>query len=191
MTAVSRGDIADLVTSTGRLAPRDYADVGAQVSGRIEKLFVGVGDRVKEGDKLASIDAETFRERMQQSETSVAISKNNLETERENLKKAERDYLRQKAISETAATTRETVPGIPFPLRWRVFHVQSFHRAILPSTKQCDPVLLSLRAIVRCTPRPESLRDSRRGLPIWVRRQPRLVDGWGLANHADYGSCQS
>ncbi|MGH6609764.1 MAG: efflux RND transporter periplasmic adaptor subunit, partial [Burkholderiaceae bacterium] len=37
---VQRGDIEDLVGATGSLQPRDYVDVGAQVSGQLKKLHV-------------------------------------------------------------------------------------------------------------------------------------------------------
>src|SRR5690606_29026465 len=56
---ITIGDIEDLVTATGTLEPRDKVDVGAQVSGQIEKIFVEVGDVVKAGDILAKIDATT------------------------------------------------------------------------------------------------------------------------------------
>ncbi len=56
-TTVQRGDIEDLVGATGSLQPRDYVDVGAQVSGQLKKLHVDVGSEVKEGDLLAEIDA--------------------------------------------------------------------------------------------------------------------------------------
>ena len=55
---VQRGDIEDLVGATGSLQPRDYVDVGAQVSGQLKKLHVEVGTEVKEGQLLAEIDAE-------------------------------------------------------------------------------------------------------------------------------------
>src|SRR5690625_5972988 len=42
---VKRGDIEALVTATGVLQPRNFVDVGAQVSGQLEKLHVEVGDR--------------------------------------------------------------------------------------------------------------------------------------------------
>jgi len=54
---VERGDIQNLVTATGVLQPRDYVDVGAQVSGQLKKLMVVVGQQVKTGDLLAEIDA--------------------------------------------------------------------------------------------------------------------------------------
>ena len=58
---VERGEIQNLVTATGVLQPREYVDVGAQVSGQLRKLLVVVGQQVKAGDLLAEIDATVFR----------------------------------------------------------------------------------------------------------------------------------
>src|SRR5690625_6651675 len=57
---VKRGDIEALVTATGVLQPRNFVDVGAQVSGQLEKLHVEVGDQVQAGDLLAEIDATVY-----------------------------------------------------------------------------------------------------------------------------------
>ena len=46
---VTRGTLAVNVSATGTLAPRTQVDVGAEVSGRIDKLFVDFNDPVKKG----------------------------------------------------------------------------------------------------------------------------------------------
>ena len=56
-STVQRGDIEDVVTATGTLQPRDYVDVGAQVSGQLRKIHVEVGDTVNAGDTLLIIKA--------------------------------------------------------------------------------------------------------------------------------------
>jgi macrolide-specific efflux system membrane fusion protein len=61
LSTVQRGDIEDLVTATGSLQPRDYVDVGAQVSGQLKKIHVEVGSVVREGDLLAEIDPTVYR----------------------------------------------------------------------------------------------------------------------------------
>jgi macrolide-specific efflux system membrane fusion protein len=50
---VVRGDLEDSVTATGILQPRDYVDVGTQVSGQLRKLHVVIGSAVKSGQLLA------------------------------------------------------------------------------------------------------------------------------------------
>ena len=61
---VTRGDIEDVVTATGTLQPRDYVDVGAQVSGQLKKIHVEVGSEVKAGDLLAEIDPVVLQTRV-------------------------------------------------------------------------------------------------------------------------------
>ena len=55
--AVTRGALERTVTSLGTIKPRDYVDVGAQISGQISKLHVQIGDQVEQGDLLAELDA--------------------------------------------------------------------------------------------------------------------------------------
>ena len=57
---VVRGNIEDVVTAQGKLEPKEYVNVGAQVSGQIEKLYVDIGDTVKAGDPIADIDPEIY-----------------------------------------------------------------------------------------------------------------------------------
>lgn len=106
---VTTGNIEDLVTSTGTLQPRDYVDVGAQVSGQIDQLLVEVGDVVTKGQDLVKIDATQAEARMEQSEIQLSTNRNSLETQRENLKKTERDFQRQKNLFAQDATTRQSV----------------------------------------------------------------------------------
>jgi HlyD family secretion protein len=54
--AVSHGDLAIAVSATGTLQPRNQVDVGAEVSGKIDNLYVDFNDHVKKGQKLAKID---------------------------------------------------------------------------------------------------------------------------------------
>ena len=58
VAAVERRDLDIAVMATGRLRPRDFVDVGAQVSGQLSRLSVGIGDQVAAGDLLAEVDAE-------------------------------------------------------------------------------------------------------------------------------------
>lgn len=105
--AVNMGDIEDLVTATGTLEPRDKVDVGAQVSGQIEKLTVEVGDQVKAGDVLAEIDATTAQARVEANRASLRAQESNLMDRYNTLEKAERDYERQKNLQAAGASTEE------------------------------------------------------------------------------------
>lgn len=58
--AVETGSIEQTVTALGALQPKDYVDVGAQVSGTLEIVHVKIGDIVKKGDLLAEVDPTVY-----------------------------------------------------------------------------------------------------------------------------------
>ena len=45
--------ITQSVSATGTLSPTDTVEVGSQISGRIESVFVDINDEVKEGQIIA------------------------------------------------------------------------------------------------------------------------------------------
>jgi macrolide-specific efflux system membrane fusion protein len=122
---VQRGDIEDQVSATGSLQPRDYVDVGAQVSGQLRKILVEVGSEVKEGDLLAEIDAETSMARVEASRAQLRSQQAQM-TERElALSKAERDLQRQKNLMLEEATTTETLQNAETTVRTARAQIQS------------------------------------------------------------------
>ena len=54
---VSNGDIEDSVLATGVLEATKMVSVGAQVSGQVKKMYVQLGDQVKQGQLIAQIDS--------------------------------------------------------------------------------------------------------------------------------------
>jgi HlyD family secretion protein len=70
--AVARGTLAVTVSATGTLAPRNQVDVGAEVSGRIDKLNVDFNDHVKKGQVLALINTDQYLAQLQQAKASLA-----------------------------------------------------------------------------------------------------------------------
>jgi len=57
-------DIEEVVTAQGKLEPKNYVDVGAQVSGQLKKVTVAIGDNVKTGDLIAEIDPQIYEARL-------------------------------------------------------------------------------------------------------------------------------
>ncbi|MDG2947854.1 efflux RND transporter periplasmic adaptor subunit [Bisgaard Taxon 10/6] len=56
---VQRGNIEKSVVASGSIESSNEVDVGAQVSGKITKLYVKLGQEVKKGDMIADIDSTT------------------------------------------------------------------------------------------------------------------------------------
>jgi macrolide-specific efflux system membrane fusion protein len=114
---VQRGDIEDLVGATGALQPRDYVDVGAQVSGQLKKLHVDVGAEVKEGDLLAEIDATQSAARVDANRASLRAQQATLAERQVTLDKAERDLQRQRNLMAEEATTAEQLQNAETAVR--------------------------------------------------------------------------
>ncbi|MFC5769992.1 efflux RND transporter periplasmic adaptor subunit, partial [Thauera sinica] len=107
--AVQRGDIEDVVTATGTLQPRDYVDVGAQVSGQLRKIHVEVGSEVKEGDLLAEIDPTVYLARVDASRAQLRNLRAQLKEREAQVALAGIQFRRQTALMAEDATTRETL----------------------------------------------------------------------------------
>ncbi len=125
LATVQRGDIEDLVSATGSLQPRDYVDVGAQVSGLLRKLHVQVGSEVREGDLLAEIDAETSIAKVDASRAQLRSQQAQLAERELALAKAERDLQRQKNLMAEEATTAETLQNAETALQTARVQIQS------------------------------------------------------------------
>lgn len=114
---VQRVDLEDLVSATGSLQPRDYVDVGAQVSGQLRKIHVEVGSDVTEGQLLAEIDAEQSAARVEASRANLRAQQAQLSQNQVNVEKAERDLQRQKNLMAAEATTLELVQNAETTLK--------------------------------------------------------------------------
>ncbi|WP_261790171.1 biotin/lipoyl-binding protein [Fusobacterium polymorphum] len=56
---VKRSDISQTIVASGTVRSNNRVEVGAQVSGKITKINVILGQKVKKGDLLATIDSLT------------------------------------------------------------------------------------------------------------------------------------
>src|ERR1041384_4874303 len=83
-TTVSRGPITQVVTATGTLNPVVSVQVGSQVSGNIQKLFVDFNSPVKAGQLVAQIDPALFQATVTQAEGDLASAQAALELARIN-----------------------------------------------------------------------------------------------------------
>ena len=76
---VSRGDLMQVVTASGQLNPVVKVEVGSQISGIIEKLFVDFNSQVKEGQLIAQLDPATYEANLIQAQGNLANVKAGLE----------------------------------------------------------------------------------------------------------------
>ncbi|HEX6317781.1 MAG TPA: efflux RND transporter periplasmic adaptor subunit [Burkholderiales bacterium] len=106
---VQKGDLEDTVSATGTLQPRDFVDVGTQVSGQVKRLHVEIGDRVEVGQLLAEIDSTVYQTRVEATQAQLRNQRAQLAERQANLRLAEQKAQRQANMMREQATTAEAV----------------------------------------------------------------------------------
>jgi HlyD family secretion protein len=96
---IEKGKISNVVTATGTIEAVTSVDVGTQVSGIIEKIYVDFNDHVKKGQLLALLDRKQLTEQLQQSKASLDMAEAQLAYE-------EATYNRLKALFDKKLIAR-------------------------------------------------------------------------------------
>jgi len=103
---VTQGDIENSVLATGVLEATKMVSVGAQVSGQVKKMYVQLGDQVKQGQLIARIDSVRQENDLKTAEASIKNQMAQLAVKQANLAKVEAEYKRQQAMYAQDATSR-------------------------------------------------------------------------------------
>ena len=103
---VQRGDIENAVLANGMLQAAKLVNVGAQVSGQIQKLAVSLGDEIKQGDLIAQIDSLTQQNNLKESQASLDSLNAQYRAKQAQIKQAQYEYKRQKGMLAAEASSR-------------------------------------------------------------------------------------
>lgn len=90
--------VENTVTATGTIEPVETVEVGTQVSGKVETIYVDYNSVVKKGDLLAELDKLTLNE-------SLSRAQANLTSSESQLKYAKLTFERTKQLYEANAAT--------------------------------------------------------------------------------------
>lgn len=74
LAEVVRGDIVQEVSETGKVVKGEETTLSFKTSGRIEKIYVKVGNEVKSGDILAELDTENLEIQVQEAKAAVLVA---------------------------------------------------------------------------------------------------------------------
>ncbi len=96
---ISRGNLRQVVTATGEIQPLNTINVGSQVSGTIEAIYVDYNSKVKKGDVLLKIEPSVLQASVDEAEASLVSA----ESQR-NYAKSE--YERNKALYDDGFISR-------------------------------------------------------------------------------------
>lgn len=101
---VGRTSITNVVTATGTVEPVTEVDVGTQVSGIIDKLYVDYNDVVTAGQLIAEMDKVTLEAELQSATAQLDKSKSEYEYQQKNYARS-KVLFEKKLISDTEYET--------------------------------------------------------------------------------------
>ncbi len=96
---VEKGEIVQTVRATGSVKPRRLVEVGTQVNGPIQKLYVDFNDTVKAGDLVAQIDPTVYKARLAQEQANLLQSEASVDQARARLGQAEKSLARARELA--------------------------------------------------------------------------------------------
>ena len=101
---VATGTVEQSVLATGLLKPTNLVAVGAQVSGRITRLAVALGQGVEAGDLIAEIDSVPRQNALRIAEAALAEVKGELAEQQATLRQQQVILERQRSVAGSAVT---------------------------------------------------------------------------------------
>jgi HlyD family secretion protein len=114
--ALRNRDLEAIVSASGKVQPKRQVNVSANITGRVTRVGVEEGERVKAGQFLLEIDPKQLEGQLQRGEASVAAAQSSLasartavEQSRANLELARQNLKRQQDLWKGELTTRENL----------------------------------------------------------------------------------
>lgn len=113
---IQKRDLEAIVSASGKIEPKKTVNISAQTMGRVTRLGVQEGDRVRQGQFLLQIDPVNAEAAVRRdiaavagAMTSLEQSKASLQSGRAQLENARQNLKRQQELWTAGLTTRETL----------------------------------------------------------------------------------
>lgn len=104
---VKIGNISESVIATGTVRSNNRVEVGAQVSGKITNINVTLGQEVKKGDLIATIDSTTQENEFEKAKSQLISYESQLESKKISLEVTESKYNRAKNLYKLKSISQD------------------------------------------------------------------------------------
>jgi len=109
LTPVSKGMLVRTISANGEYLAKEEANVSFRISGPITNIKVNVGDKVRKGQFLASVDTGTLTEKLEQAKKAVTIQKEtlNYQKDKDDLYTKDQRSAQKAAVQQAEAVVDE------------------------------------------------------------------------------------
>ena len=106
--AVKRADMSQQLTVVGNLIGAATVETGPKVNGRLETVFVRMGDRVSRGQRLAKIEDRELVEQIKQAKASFDVTAATIRQREADLRLAQTNLDRSRSLFERELIPKQT-----------------------------------------------------------------------------------
>jgi HlyD family secretion protein len=149
--AIKARKLESIVSASGRVRARRTVNITSEVSGKVVKVGVEEGDRVRAGQFLLQVDPRNVRNRLQVSQASleqqkIALqqSRQALENAKVNLKLAEDELARQRRLDRDGLATKQAFEQAQDNVKLRTGDVRNAEQAISNSEQRIKSQMADL-----------------------------------------------
>src|SRR4051812_44194888 len=103
--ALRNRDLESIVSASGKIQPKTQVNISANTTGRVTRLAVNEGEKVKAGQFLLEIDPRSLEGQMQRGVASVAAAESSLQQSRTSVEQAQTNVVQAQAQVELARQT--------------------------------------------------------------------------------------
>ena len=100
VTPIRKTLIREVGVFTGTLLPESQFIVAPKIAGRLNKIFIDIGDHVKQGQLIAILEDEEYVQQVDQARAELDVARANREENRSTLNLAQREFERARALRE-------------------------------------------------------------------------------------------
>ena len=133
---VSRGNLESTISATGTLSPVTTVEIGTQVSGTIDSVFVDYNDEVKAGQLLAVLDTSLLK-------TQVLDAEAGLERAEAAMEQAQSDYDRNKGLFERQLISEADFLNYKVSLKTQQASLKSAQSALQRAQKNLEYAVIT------------------------------------------------
>lgn len=142
--AVTQGDIVEAVQSTGALEPERRFDVGSQVSGVVQAIYVDYNDIVKKGQLLAKIDPSLLQTQVEIRKAAIARQESDIANQVVQLEDQKRQRDRVRSLFEKGLQNQQQMEAADLSVKTREAQIESAKKSLFQATKDLEQAELNV-----------------------------------------------
>jgi RND family efflux transporter MFP subunit len=152
LASTSRADVSQTLTVVGNLIGEQTVAIVPKTAGRLEQVFVKLGDAVSRGQRIAKIEDREILEQVKQAEAAFEVARATIRQREADLKFAETNLTRSRELFGRQLLPRQTLDDAEARHQAAVAQVELARAQLTQSQSRLDELRITLANTVIASP---------------------------------------